>query len=114
MKNIETLEEFEQMLALDKCLVFVAADWSSLSKMAEAATNLWNKINDVAIFKTNIDAEVFHDWFAEQEQLLGRKGLLTLGGNGSLLFVHHGVVIEHIWPNRADLGELARKAQEFF
>lgn len=35
MKSIETLEESEQMLAMDKCLVFVAASWSPPSKIGE-------------------------------------------------------------------------------
>jgi len=35
MKSIETSDEFEQMLALDPCLVFVAAAWSPPSKIGE-------------------------------------------------------------------------------
>ncbi len=35
MKSIETLEEFEQMLAMDKCLVLISAAWSPPSKIGE-------------------------------------------------------------------------------
>lgn len=112
MKRIETPEEFEQMLALNKCLIFVAADWSGPSKMAEAKLNFWNKDGLTTIFCLNVDNELFTQWFLEESKRLDAG--FYISGSGPLLFVNQGNVTDYVYPSKLEMSDLSQQVHRFF
>ncbi len=112
MKNIETLEEFEQILGLDKCLIFVAASWSGQSTEGQEKVRKWSQGKDTEIFVLNVDNELFWGWFVEQEKKSGLQ--VAAGGHGSLLGAKHGKVTNSLIPHRLSLEELTQKVESFF
>ncbi len=112
MKSIETLEEFEQMLALDKCLFFVAASWSQPSEWSRKRIEAYEIISNSTIFEMDIDKGMLTEWLFEQSDNLNNT--LCLSGAGSLLFVERGTATDHVLPNSLSLDELTHRIQQFF
>lgn len=112
MKSIETREEFEQMLTLNKCLVFVAADWAQQSRIAEAKVRDWSRSSSTEVFRINIDNETLWKWMNDQARKL--NDTFAFNGSGSLLFVKRGTVTNYVFPNDETLNELMQMTQRFF
>lgn len=112
MKSIETLEEFEQMLALDKCLIFVAASWSQPSEWSRKRIEAYEIISNSTIFEMDIDKGMLTEWLFEQSDNLNNT--LCLSGAGSLLFVERGTATDHVLPNGLNISQLSLKIQRFF
>ncbi len=112
MKSIDAREEFKQMLALDKCLIFVAAKWPQSSKMAEAKVKAYETVSNSRVFEMDIDNKSFADWLSEQSRHVNYT--VYLSGAGSLLFVERGTATDHVLPNSLSLDELRHRIQRFF
>lgn len=112
MRIIETQEEFEEMLTLEKCLVFVAAEWSQPSGWAEEKLKTIERNSNLMIFQLDIDNGPCTNWLMEQAKILNNT--FHLSGAGELLLVKRGVALSGIQVNCISADVIKLKLQQFF
>ena len=106
MTVVESTGDWDEALAQSRALIFLWVDWSMQARFSELALRALLKLWDaemvgcpVAVYRVNLSSQTGEVWQSVRAWLAAQgqpADLLTISGNGALLWVRRGSVLRAI------------------